>query len=69
MRALGVTPQIPAEVLDLEDPSLLYMEMSEAAEHFGVIAPSGRRDRKSGAKKRKQHDIEAARLQLLKKRA
>jgi DNA (cytosine-5)-methyltransferase 1 len=55
--------------LDLEDPSLLYMEMSEAAEHFGVIAPSGRRDRKSGAKKRKQHDIEAARLQLLKKRA
>ena len=37
------------------------MEMSEAAEYFGVKAPSGRRDRKSGAKKRKQHEIEEAR--------
>jgi DNA (cytosine-5)-methyltransferase 1 len=39
---------------------LLYMDMSQAAEHFGVSAPNGRRDRKSGAKKRKQHEIEAA---------
>jgi DNA (cytosine-5)-methyltransferase 1 len=34
------------------------MQMSEAAAHFGVTAPSSRRDRKSGAKKRKQHEIE-----------
>ncbi len=46
--------------LKLGDPALLYMEMSEASEHFGVQRPSGRRDRKSGAKKRKQHDIEEA---------
>jgi DNA (cytosine-5)-methyltransferase 1 len=38
--------------------------MSEAAEHFGVKAPSSRRDRKSGAKKRKQHEIEEARARL-----
>jgi DNA (cytosine-5)-methyltransferase 1 len=41
-----------------------YMEMSEAAEHFGVMPPNGRRDRKSGAKKRKQQDIEDARVRL-----
>jgi DNA (cytosine-5)-methyltransferase 1 len=45
----------------LGDAALLYMEMSEAAEHFGVKAPSGKRDRKSGAKKRKQYEIEEAR--------
>jgi len=38
--------------------------MSEAAELFDVKAPNGRRDRKSGAKKRKQHEIEEARLLL-----
>jgi DNA (cytosine-5)-methyltransferase 1 len=38
------------------------MEMSEAAELFGVTPPSSRRDRKSGAKKRKQVDIERERL-------
>jgi DNA (cytosine-5)-methyltransferase 1 len=47
--------------LPLGNPALLYMEMSEAAEHFGVVAPSGRRDRKSGAKKRKQQEIEDSR--------
>jgi hypothetical protein len=35
------------------------MEMSEAAAHFGTAVPIGKRDRKSGAKKRKQHEIEA----------
>ncbi|MBC9209823.1 DNA cytosine methyltransferase [Roseomonas aerophila] len=64
MTALGVKPSRPKKVLALGDPSLLYMEMSEAAEHFGVARPSSRRDRKSGAKKRKQHEIEAARIHL-----
>ena len=40
------------------------MGMSEASRHFGVQAPNGRRDRKSGAKKRKQHEIEAERRQI-----
>lgn len=62
--ALGIEPTRPADVIPLGDPKLLYMEMSDAAEHFGVERPSSRRDRKSGAKKRKQHEIEAARSHL-----
>lgn len=50
--------------IDLGDVALLYMDMSEAAAHFGVKPPSGRRDRKSGAKKRKQHEIEATQQAL-----
>ncbi len=64
VKALGLKPEQPAQAIDLGDPALLYMEMSEAAEHFGVAPPSGRRDRKSGAKKRKQHEIEEARGRL-----
>jgi hypothetical protein len=60
--ALRLRPERPAQPVDLGDAALLYMEMSEAAEHFGVAPPIGRRDRKSGAKKRKQHEIEAARV-------
>lgn len=60
--ALGIRPTRPKRVLELGDPSLLTVEMSEAAELFGVEALNGRRDRKSGAKKRKQHEIEEARL-------
>lgn len=60
--ALGKKPSRPDQVIDLGDPSLLYVEMSEAADLFGVKAPNGRRDRKSGAKKRKQHEIEESRL-------
>jgi DNA (cytosine-5)-methyltransferase 1 len=56
--ALGFTPKRPTRTLELGDAALLYMEMSEAAKHFGVEVRSGRRDRKSGAKKRKQNEIE-----------
>lgn len=64
VKALGVKPKRPKKVIDLGDTSLLYMEMSEAAEHFGVKKPNGKRDRKSGSRKRKQHEIEAARKHL-----
>lgn len=63
-KALGLRPGRPVEAIDLGDPELLYMEMSAAAEHFGVAPPNGRRDRKSGAKKRKQHEIEDARPRI-----
>jgi len=33
--------------------------MSEAADYFDVPITIGKRDRKSGTKKRKQHEIEA----------
>jgi DNA (cytosine-5)-methyltransferase 1 len=64
VRALGVRPGRPAKAIDLGDTALLYLDMSEAAEHFGVVPPISRRDRKSGAKKRKQHEIEEARGRL-----
>jgi DNA (cytosine-5)-methyltransferase 1 len=64
VEALKVKPVRPSESMPLGDTALLYMEMSEAAEHFGVKKPSSKRDRKSGATKRKQHEIEVARKQL-----
>jgi DNA (cytosine-5)-methyltransferase 1 len=63
--AMGVTPSRPAHAIDLGDPSLLYMTLSEAAAKLGVEAPNSRRDQRSGAKKRKQHETEAARLAAL----
>lgn len=64
MKALGKKPKQPGRALALGNTALLYMELSEAAEHFGVPKPSSRRDRKSGVTKRKQHEIEAARMNL-----
>ena len=58
VRALGVYPTRPDEEVPLGDPALLRLGMAEAAKLFGVDSPIGRRDRKSGAKKRKQEEIE-----------
>ncbi|MBF9195527.1 DNA cytosine methyltransferase [Microvirga terrestris] len=63
--ALGYTPSRPRGSLLLGDEALLYMDLSEAARHFEVKPPASRRDRKSGARKRKQHETEAARLAAL----
>ena len=63
--AMGYEPSPPQEVIDLGDPSLLRMDMSAAASYWEVPVPIGRRDRKSGAKKRKQEDIEAERQALV----
>jgi DNA (cytosine-5)-methyltransferase 1 len=60
IRSLGHAPQRPADRIRLGDPKLLRMGMSEAAAHFGVQITIGKRDRKSGSTKRKQHEIEAA---------
>jgi DNA (cytosine-5)-methyltransferase 1 len=59
IRVLRYAPKCPARIVPLGDPRLLKMDMSEAASYFGVAVPIGKRDRKSGAKKRKQHEIEA----------
>ncbi|WP_199178701.1 DNA cytosine methyltransferase [Acidimangrovimonas sediminis] len=58
--SLGVRPTRPSKALELGDEALLKMGNKEAAAHFGVANPIGRRDKKSGAKKRKQHEIEAS---------
>jgi DNA (cytosine-5)-methyltransferase 1 len=61
MEALGVSPQRLNQAVDLGDPALLRMDMSGASAHWGIETPIGRRDRKSGARKRKQDEIEAER--------
>ena len=61
MKALDARAARPERALCLGDEALLSLDMSGAADYFGVEAPSSRRDRKSGAKKRKQTDIEIAR--------
>lgn len=62
IQALGVEPIRPKEILELGDPELLRMDMSKAANYWGIPISIGRRDRKSGAKKRKQEEIESQRL-------
>lgn len=61
IKVLGWNPKKPKKTLNLGDPSLLEMDMTEAAKYWGVEVRIGKRDRKSGAKKRKQEEIEAAR--------
>lgn len=61
MQSLGAEPERPGESIQLGDPALLQWDMSEAAEYFGIPVPIRKRDRKSGARKRKQHEIEAER--------
>ena len=62
IESLGYVPVRPFKTLDLGSQDLLRMTVSQAADHFGISAPASKRDRKSGAKKRKQVDIERARL-------
>lgn len=60
--ALGIAPSKAAGVIPLGDPALLSLDLSAAAAYFGIEAPSSKRDRKSGAKKRRQIDIERDRI-------
>lgn len=60
IEALGVKPTRPSVAIALGDDDLLRMDMSSAAAFWSIQNPIGRRDRKSGATKRKQQEIEAA---------
>jgi len=60
--ALGIEPTRPRAPISLGDDSLLAFDLSGAAAHFGIDAMPSRRDRKSGATKRKQIEIERERL-------
>ena len=62
LQVLDHTPIPPNTSLKLEHPDLLSFDMTQAAAHFGVDPPPNRRDRKSGATKRKQADIERDRV-------
>jgi DNA (cytosine-5)-methyltransferase 1 len=61
LEALGVEPEAPKAIVKLGDPELLRLDMSQAAEYWGMPVIIGKRDRKSGAKKRKQEEIEVQR--------
>ncbi len=65
IRAMRRRPSPPVTSLELGNSALLKMEMSEAAEYYGTAVPIGKRDRKSGARKRKQQEIEAEMALLL----
>ncbi len=60
--AIGTAPTRPKSELPLGDPDWLAFDISEAARHLGVPSPDGKRDRKSGARKRSQAETEAWRL-------
>lgn len=62
INALGLEPSKPSQTLALGEEELLSLDLSGASAHFGVKAPPSRRNKKSGAKKRKQIDIERERL-------
>lgn len=62
MLALGAKPSRPSQAMPLGDEELLSLDLSGASAYFGVEAMPSRRDRKSGATKRKQEDIERERL-------
>ncbi len=64
MKAMKLSPIKPTETIKLGDVSLLRMDMSEASAFWGVEKPIGKRDRKSGATKRKQEQIEAERKKV-----
>ena len=64
-RSMGYAPARPREVLSMGDSRLLELDMSAAAEYFGIVVPIAKRDRKSGNKKRKQEEIEGCLACLL----
>jgi DNA (cytosine-5)-methyltransferase 1 len=59
--ALGVAPSRPVSPVRLGDEAMLAFDLTAAAAHFGVPPIPSRRDRQSGATKRKQVEIEALR--------
>ncbi|MGH6853963.1 MAG: DNA cytosine methyltransferase [Aestuariivirga sp.] len=58
LKAIGYIPVRQTKAIELGDPALLTLDMNGASSYWGVEPPIGRRDRKSGAKKRKQEEIE-----------
>ncbi len=62
IRAMRIVPSRPAKSVELGSERLLRMDLGAAAAYFGVVPPSSRRDKKSGATKRTQFETEAWRL-------
>lgn len=58
MAVLPYEPFQPETKIKLGDPNHLYLDMSKASNYLGIKNPIGKRDKKSGIKKRKQSEIE-----------
>lgn len=65
IEVLGAHVEFPEGSVPLGDLKLLQMDMSQSAAYFGVDVPIGKRNRKSGARKRRQDEIEAQRVATL----
>lgn len=61
LTAMGIKAECPDEIVQLGDPKLLRLTVSDAARYFCIAPPNMRRDKKSGATKRSQTEIEAMR--------
>lgn len=64
IRALGVKPTVPQQIVDLGNTDLLSMDMTAASKLWNVKVPIKKRDRKSGVRKRKQFEVEKQRLAM-----
>jgi len=60
LEAMGVKPKRPSKKLSMGDIGLLRMGTNEAADYWGIPNPISQRNKKSGAKKRKQRDVDPA---------
>lgn len=64
LEAMGIEPTRPKRSVKLGDPTLITISMKDASSYFGRTFEPQRRDQKSGAKKRKQIEIESARMSM-----
>jgi DNA (cytosine-5)-methyltransferase 1 len=62
MLAAGLQPMCPPAGVELGNVELIRLDMSQASEYWGVPNPIGKRNMRSGIRKRSQADIEAERL-------
>ena len=58
IRALGNKIKKPTNSIELGDTELLRLDLSGASKYWGISNPIGKRNKKSGLKKRKQIEIE-----------
>jgi DNA (cytosine-5)-methyltransferase 1 len=62
IEAMALKPTRPSSETSLGDEALLRMDLSQASKYWEVERPVSRRNQRSGARKRKQVDIEAERI-------
>ncbi len=65
LKSAKIKPQRSSKVLKRTNDKLIRMGMKEASELWGISVPIGKRDRKSGIKKRTQFEIEAGLSSIL----